>query len=91
MHFVALVSGGKDSIYSFCKLMDEGHIPVALIHIYSAEEYSDSYMYQTVGSEAAVIIGKCLNFPLYSFKSICNAKNTDLVYSECSNDEVEDL
>ena len=27
MKFIALISGGKDSIYSACKLIDQGHEP----------------------------------------------------------------
>ncbi|ELA41415.1 uncharacterized protein VICG_01520 [Vittaforma corneae ATCC 50505] len=91
MDFVALVSGGKDSIYTACKLMDEGNKLVALVHIFTIEKYSDSYMYQTVGTEAAIRLGECLNVPIYCFKSKCKAVNTDLEYSECTEDEVEDL
>lgn len=91
MDFVALVSGGKDSIYSLCKLIDEGNRLVALIHIYSADPYSDSYMYQTVGTEGATLLGECLDVPMYLFKSKCRAVDVSLDYSECPGDEVEDM
>lgn len=91
MDFVALVSGGKDSIYTVCKLIDEGHRLVALVHIFTTEGYSDSYMYQTVGTEAVVCLDQCLNVPIYCFKSKCKAIHTGLEYSECIEDEVEDL
>ncbi len=48
-------------------------------------------MYQIVGIEAIVLLGKCLNVPIYTFESKCRAINTDLDYSENSEDEVEDL
>jgi len=91
MDFVALVSGGKDSIYSVCKLIDEGNRLVALVHIHSSEAYSDSYMYQTVGTEGAVLLGECLDVPMYTFKSKCKAVNMGLEYEKCVGDEVEDL
>lgn len=91
MDFIGLVSGGKDSIYSICKLLDEGNRLVALVHIASSHEYADSYMYQTVGSEVAVFIGKCLDVPMYIFKSECKPLNTTLEYEKYDGDEVEDL
>ena len=91
MKFVGLVSGGKDSIYSICKLIDEGNTLVALVHIISKENYSDSYMYQTVGSEIASLLGRCFNTPLYTFYSRCKTICTDLAYSSEPEDEVEDL
>lgn len=91
MDFIALVSGGKDSIYSACRLIDEGNRLVGLVHIASRDAYSDSYMYQTVGSEAAVMVGQCMGVPIYIFKSSCRALNTSLEYSESPGDEVEDL
>lgn len=91
MEFVGLISGGKDSIYTICNLIDKNYNLVALIHIYSTDEYSDSYMYQTVGTEVATLLGKCLDVPIYCYKSKCKAVNTDLEYSEKCDDEVEDL
>lgn len=91
MDFVALVSGGKDSIYTICKLLDEGNRLVALIHLSPIEEYTDSYMYQTVGTEALELIGQCLDAPTYIFKSGCKAINTELKYTKSDGDEVEDL
>lgn len=91
MNFVALVSGGKDGVYSACKLIDEGNKLVGIIHIQSSETYSDSYMYQTVGSEIAVNIGKCFGVPLIKYKSKCRAVNQELNYEVTTEDEVEDL
>lgn len=91
MNFVGLVSGGKDSIYSICKLIDQGHRLVALVHMASTEEYSDSYMYQTVGSEVAILLGQCLGVPFFAFKTACKTVNKKLGYEESAGDEVEDL
>ncbi|KAM0681468.1 diphthine--ammonia ligase [Glugoides intestinalis] len=91
MKFLALVSGGKDSIYTICKLIDEGHTLAALVHIKAKEEYTDSYMYQTVGSEAALLLGECFGVPIFSFTSNCKAVNKSLEYSENADDEVETI
>ena len=91
MKFVALVSGGKDSIYSICKLLDEGDILVGIIYMNSTEEYSDSYMYQTVGAEAIDSIANCLNTRLFRFDTKCKTINKDLNYTSAAGDEVEDL
>ena len=52
MKFLALVSGGKDSIYSIQECVRNGHELVACIHLgapVSVEE--ESFMYQTAASE----------------------------------------
>lgn len=91
MNFVALVSGGKDSIFTICKLIEEGNKLVALVHILSKDEYVDSYMYQTVGSEVAELLGDCFDIPIYCFKSDCKPIDVGLEYSEQEGDEVEDM
>jgi diphthine-ammonia ligase len=72
MKVLALISGGKDSIYNLCRCMDEGHEVVALGNLYnccifieSVEEgqegyETDSYMYQTVGTNATLAIAQAL-------------------------------
>lgn len=91
MRFVALVSGGKDSLHAIDCLCREGHVPVALLHLYSTAEYTDSYMYQTVGSEVAVLLGKCLRLPLHIHETSAHAVNQALEYTSTEGDEVEDL
>lgn len=91
MDFIALVSGGKDSIYTVCKLIDSGNRLVALIHMRSSDSYADSYMYQTVGTEIAEFLEECLGVPLYVFTTKCKTTNLDLEYSKSIDDEVEDL
>ena len=66
MKFVALISGGKDSIFNIIKSMQEGHELVALANLYPAGKAElDSYMYQSVGSEVIELIAECLGKPLY--------------------------
>lgn len=91
MKFVALVSGGKDSIYSIQLLKLQGHTPVGLLYMYTDDEYVDSYMYQTVGSEIVKVLGKCLDLPLYEYKTKCLTINKNLDYTKINDDEVEDL
>ncbi|KAI4291426.1 diphthine-ammonia ligase [Pancytospora philotis] len=91
MKFVALVSGGKDSIHSVGRCTDDGHELVALVHMRTTEAYSDSYMYQTVGSEVAALLGECFGCPLFICSTACVSANTQLGYETTPGDEVEDL
>lgn len=91
MDFVGLVSGGKDSVYSICKLIDEGYNLVGLIHMSANSTYADSYMYQTVGSEVSINLDRCFGVPLFVYKTGCNAVDQNLFYNPCETDEVEDL
>ncbi|KAL6122763.1 hypothetical protein NUSPORA_00019 [Nucleospora cyclopteri] len=91
MKIAALISGGKDSIYSLCKMIDENHKIECILHMYTKKEWADSYMYQTVGSEIIHLIQKALDIPLVLVETQCQAKNQELIYEETENDEVEDL
>lgn len=66
MKFLALVSGGKDSVFNIMKCMDEGHELVAIANMYPpAGKEMDSYMYQTVGAEMIEQVAQCLGVPLF--------------------------
>ncbi len=99
MKFVALVSGGKDSIYSIMECIKNGHELVACAHLAPAlgkEVEEESYMYQTAGSECIqVLVEECLGVPLYMATTNGRSENTSLVYSpngrSDSRDEVEDM
>ncbi|RVD93120.1 PP-loop ATPase [Tubulinosema ratisbonensis] len=91
MNFIALISGGKDSIYTVNLLIKEGYKLQGLVYIYSVSDTIDSYMYQTVGKEVIQAYSQCLNVPLFVKESKCLAKNTDLNYKPTNEDEVEDL
>ncbi|KHN69247.1 putative PP-loop ATPase [Ordospora colligata] len=91
MRYLALVSGGKDSIYSIKCLEQEGHRVVCLLYMKSSQEYSDSYMYQTVGSEVAEMFGECMGVPIFVHETECRSINQQLEYVRSEGDEVEDL
>lgn len=91
MKFVALISGGKDSVYSACKLIEDGHELIGILYMKCNLSYIDSYMYQTVGSEFIESIAKSFGKPLYVFETNCNPINQDLEYNPTIGDEVEEL
>ena len=100
MKFVALVSGGKDSIYSILQAIRNGHELVACIHLGAPirdeneeEEEEESYMYQTAASEVVKIqVEECLGVELLLYPRQGKSVNTGLVYDNTtSKDEVEDL
>lgn len=92
MEVVGLISGGKDSCYNMMHCMELGHKIVALGHIrpFVAEEI-DSFMYQSVGSEAVEVIAEAIGVPLYQITTKGVTEKTELFYDETANDEVEDL
>jgi diphthine-ammonia ligase len=93
MKFVALVSGGKDSIYCILECIRNGHELVACVHLGApADTDEESYMYQTAASETLhVLVEECLGVPLLLYQRVGKSVNTSLVYQESSQDEVEDL
>lgn len=94
MKFVALVSGGKDSIFSALECIRNGHELVACVHLGRPHQVQEeSYMYQTAASEVVkVLVEECLGVPLLLHQRVGTSVNTSLVYDNTSpNDEVEDL
>lgn len=92
MNFVALISGGKDSIFTILKLVQEGHKVICLANLYPPKQQElDSYMYQSVGSEVAVYIAEALELPLIRKEITGKAVNVDLEYIPTKEDEVENL
>ncbi|ORD93898.1 DPH6 [Enterospora canceri] len=91
MRIAALISGGKDSIYTLCQMIDDGHNVVCAIYILNKQEYVDSFMYQTVGNEMIQYIEQALEIDFIYKETTCEVKNTDLDYKPMENDEVEDL
>jgi len=100
MRFIALVSGGKDSIYSILQAIRNGHELVACLHLGApAEDENDggepeeSYMYQTAASEAVkIMVEECLGVDLLLYPRQGKSVNTGLVYDNTTpKDEVEDL
>jgi len=93
MNFVALISGGKDSIYSLTKCIEEGHKLVCLANLHPPENVSelDSYMYQSVGAEIITTIAEALDKPLLRQEIKGKPVELGLGYAKTESDEVEDL
>lgn len=87
MKFVALISGGKDSIYATLQAIENGHELVCCAHlaplsINSKDDTDDeSYMYQTAGSEAVQKqVEECIGVPYYVREIYGRSKNISLIY-----------
>jgi len=96
MKFVALVSGGKDSIYNIMECVRNGHELVACVHLgapKTSQDDEESYMYQTAASEVLpTLVEECLGVPLILYERKGTSSNTSLVYETTTEeDEVEDL
>jgi diphthine-ammonia ligase len=93
MNFVALISGGKDSIYALTKCVESGHKLICLANLYPPANISelDSYMYQSVGAEIIETIASALEYPLVRGEITGKPVELGLGYQKTPNDEVEDL
>lgn len=68
MKVVALLSGGKDSIYNVMKCIEYGHQIVCVGNLRPAAkgvDELDSEMYQTVGWNGVELIAKAMDLPFY--------------------------
>lgn len=93
MKVVALVSGGKDSVFNMMECVKNGHEIVALANLQPpiSEEELDSYMYQSVGSELLDVYADALGIPIFRARISGKVLNTELSYEPSIGDEVEDL
>ena len=94
MKFVAIISGGKDSLYSIVECCRLGHELLGCVHLGAAENTEEeSYMYQTAASEViTTLVEECLGVPLIFYQRVGKSINVSLVYQEARvGDEVEDL
>lgn len=94
MKVIALLSGGKDSLYNMHMCVRDGHQVVAVANLRPPnddQDELDSFMYQTVGHQAIVYIARSLELPLFQANITNTTKNTNLDYEESATDEVEDL
>ncbi|CAN6626367.1 diphthine--ammonia ligase [Trichomonascus vanleenenianus] len=95
MKFVALVSGGKDSMFNILHCIKNGHELEALANLHPPVDHGsdemDSFMYQTVGYHALQHYSECLGVPMY--RAEIKGKNVaqGLEYAPEENDETEDL
>ncbi|KAF2015899.1 adenine nucleotide alpha hydrolases-like protein [Aaosphaeria arxii CBS 175.79] len=95
LNVIALISGGKDSLFSILHCLANGHNVVALANLHppkhqspngtlSEDEEGDdlnSYMYQTVGHTVIPLYSQALNLPLYRQEILGTAVNTSRDYS----------
>ncbi|KIW17771.1 hypothetical protein PV08_04966 [Exophiala spinifera] len=104
---IALISGGKDSLFSILHCTANGHEVVALANLHpklssnvgteSGDEGEDmnSFMYQTVGYSVIPLYSQCLGIPLYRREITGTAVQTGRYYDsghdQKSLDETEDL
>lgn len=92
---LALLSGGKDSVYATLCARSAGHTVVAAAHITPPGHHvdGDSYMYQAVASEAVASVAAALGLPLHTRPSrgVAVASPQELGYVPTTGDEVEDL
>lgn len=66
MKFLALISGGKDSIFNIMKCQEQGHELVLLVNLHFEDQgiEKDSYMYQTVGANLIDVIAEAIGVPI---------------------------
>lgn len=95
MKFVALLSGGKDSIFNLMECIGMGHelVCVANLHPPASEDGRneiDSFMYQSVGVEIVPYIAQCLGVPLVRQEILGKSVNQDLYYAKKEVEEAKD-
>lgn len=98
---VALISGGKDSLFSILHCLANGHKVIALGNLHPPEpgvHDLDSFMYQTVGHNLIGLIAQALELPLYRQAIVGSAVTTSKTYDHApesavrtDTDEVESM
>ncbi|ORM41904.1 Diphthine--ammonia ligase [Babesia sp. Xinjiang] len=96
MKLLALISGGKDGIYSIIAAKRQGHEVVMLGHLTPKQNEDvnelDSFMYQTVGHNIVPAIAECMEMPIIERAITGEPIVTEsLEYTPLEGDEVEDL
>lgn len=94
MKFVALVSGGKDSVFNLGKCLAYGHELLCLANLYPPHEGPDeldSFMFQSAGATAIEALADCLDVPLIRAPMSGYSGHQGLHYTPTEGDEVEDL
>ena len=95
MKFVALVSGGKDSLFSIVKAKEYGHELVCIANLAPTDSSIvelNSFMYQSACHNLVPLLSECLCVPLYRQPINGKAIDQSLSYPDVTvGDEVEDL
>ncbi|KAF2433408.1 adenine nucleotide alpha hydrolases-like protein, partial [Tothia fuscella] len=87
LRVIALISGGKDSLFSILHCLANGHDVVALANLYPSAEQNEededinSYMYQTVGHSIIPLYSEVLGIPLYREPIVGSAANDSREYA----------
>ncbi|KAJ5669182.1 hypothetical protein N7462_010252 [Penicillium macrosclerotiorum] len=101
LNVIALISGGKDSLYSILHCIRNGHNVVALANLHPSEPPSttssdttseadddiDSFMYQTIGHAVIPLYESALKLPLYRAPITGAAVDTARVYRHNAADQ----
>ncbi|KAF0700610.1 Aste57867_8877 [Aphanomyces stellatus] len=93
MKVVALVSGGKDSIFSMMKCVSYGHSIVCLATLQppTVNAEVDSFMFQSIGTHIVESIAECMELPWVTHTLAGGSLSTEMGYDTTEGDEVEDL
>jgi diphthine-ammonia ligase len=93
---IAMISGGKDSLFSVLHCQANGHEVVALANLYpetsatgSEDEDIDSFMYQTVGHSVIPLYAEALRIPVYRQKILGGSGSMERDYAPASESAVE--
>ena len=86
MRVVALLSGGKDSVYCAARARALGHEVVAAANLHPPAgpageppvQEMDSFTFQTVGHQAVAGIAACMGVPLFRRAITGGSLNQDL-------------
>ena len=92
---VALISGGKDSVFTVQTLLRRGVRVACLLHLrpsVAREEENHSYRFQTAMHEAIPMLAEAMGIPLveHTFRSnssLCR----EIAYTPTPDDEIEEL
>ncbi|KAL9079624.1 MAG: hypothetical protein Q9157_001509 [Trypethelium eluteriae] len=90
LNVVALISGGKDSVFSIYHCRAKGHKIVALANLFPPGDDRDSedmnsFMYQTIGHSVIPLYEKAFQIPLFRMRIQGLATNIDKYYSPPAN------
>ncbi|KAJ5733257.1 hypothetical protein N7533_013704 [Penicillium manginii] len=95
LNVIALVSGGKDSLFSILHCIRNGHKVIALANLHpdltnttpenanadaDEEQDIDSFMYQTIGHSVIPLYEQALGIPLYRAPITGGAVDTSRIY-----------
>lgn len=93
---VALISGGKDSLFSILHCLANGHEVVALANLHPPLDENDetvddldSFMYQTIGHTVIPLYSEALGLPLYRQEITGAAVNQNKSYSPFIRDAAD--